>query len=216
MKITSIGVQVRDKNRVNVSVDGKYLFSLDIAQIIELGLKVGNEYSKEEVDSLIVESQFGKLYTRALEYSMSRPHSEKEVRDYLYRKTLDKRQPDGSIKRGASKSVTELVLVRLLEKGHVDDKNFARFWVENRNQRKGISKRKLVYELRSKGVDLSIINDMVDDSERSDETEIKKIIRKKITKYSDKEKLMAYLSRQGFSYDEIVKSLDEEADTASD
>ena len=38
MKITDISLQARDKNRVNVSVDGKYRFSLDIFQVGELAL----------------------------------------------------------------------------------------------------------------------------------------------------------------------------------
>src|SRR3989344_3448166 len=87
MKITSIAIQAKNKNRVNVSVDGKYRFSLDVFQVGDLGLKTGKEYTEEELDALETESQFGKLYARAMEYCMMRPHSAREVRDYLYRKT---------------------------------------------------------------------------------------------------------------------------------
>jgi len=45
MKITDISLQARDNNRVNVSVDGVYSFSLDIAQVTDLNLKVGRELS---------------------------------------------------------------------------------------------------------------------------------------------------------------------------
>ena len=72
MKITDISLQARDKNRVNVSVDGKYRFSLDIFQVGELGLKVGHEYTDEELTALEDESQFGKLYVRAMEYCLTR------------------------------------------------------------------------------------------------------------------------------------------------
>jgi hypothetical protein len=41
MKITGITAQQRDKNRINVMVDGKYRFSLDILQLGDLGIKVG-------------------------------------------------------------------------------------------------------------------------------------------------------------------------------
>ena len=43
MKITTISVQKRDNNRVNISVDGKYRFSLDVYQLVELCVKVGRE-----------------------------------------------------------------------------------------------------------------------------------------------------------------------------
>lgn len=209
MKITSISSQVRDKNRVNVSVDGKYRFSLDIFQVGDLGLKVGKEYTDEELRSLESESQFGKLYTRALEYCLMRPHSAKEVRDYLYRKTRPTRSKTGEMRPGVPKEITDRVYYRLLEKGYIDDNKFTRYWVDNRSFTKGASKRKLTSELRQKGVDSSIIDEMLGDSERSEAEEIQKIIAKKRSKYPDDQKFMAYLARQGFSYDDIRAALSE-------
>ena len=87
MKITAISVQARDKSRVNVSVDGRYRFSLDVLQVAELGIRIGKEYEEAELKALEEESLFGKLYTRALEYCLVRPRSRREVKDYLYRKT---------------------------------------------------------------------------------------------------------------------------------
>lgn len=212
MKITSISVQQRDKNRVNVSVDGKYKFSLDLSQVVELGIKIGNEYSETELASLENESQFGKLYMRALEYSLMRPHSEKELSDYLYRKTRDTRTKTGSIKKGVSKELTERVFKRITEKGYVNDLSFAKYWVENRQLRKGISRRKLQAELAGKGVNRSIVDTLLSETERSDEEEIKKIILKKANKYDDEQKLIAYLARQGFSYDDIKEALSKSDD----
>ena len=59
MKITAIGVQARNKSRVNVSVDGRYRFSLEIQQVAELGLRIGAEFSEEELVALEEESKFG-------------------------------------------------------------------------------------------------------------------------------------------------------------
>jgi len=208
MKITSISVQQRDKNRVNVSVDGKYKFSLDLTQVVELGIKIGNEYTEAELADLENESQFGKLYMRALEYSLMRPHSERELSDYLYRKTRDTRTKTGSIKKGVSKALTERVYARILDKGYVNDEAFARYWVENRQLRKGISKRKLQAELASKGVDRSIVESLLSQTERNDEDELSKIIEKKAGRYNDEQKLVAYLARQGFSYDDIKQAIE--------
>lgn len=210
MKITSISVQARDKNRVNVSVDGKYRFSLDILQITDLGIKVGKEYTEKELLALEEESQFGKLYTRTLEYCLIRPRSQREARDYLYRKTRDTRTKMGNIKKGVSKELTERVFDRLIEKGYINDEKFARFWVENRNLRKGSSLRKLSVELSAKGIDRVTIEQVLGDTDRSDQDEIQKIIAKKAGKYDDPQKLMAYLARQGFSYDDIRQALNED------
>ena len=208
MKVTAISVQVRDKNRVNVSVDGKYKFSLDLTQVVELGIKIGSEYTEAELADLENESQFGKLYMRALEYSLMRPHSERELSDYLYRKTRDTRTKTGSIKKGVSKALTERVYARILDKGYVNDEAFARYWVENRQLRKGISKRKLQAELASKGVDRSIVESLLSQTERNDEDELSKIIEKKAGRYNDEQKLVAYLARQGFSYDDIKQAIE--------
>ena len=210
MKITAITAQVRDQDRVNVLVDGKYRFSLDILQLGSLGIKVGKEYTEAEIVALEEESQFGKLYTRALEYSLVRPRSRREINDYLYRKTRDAPTKTGGIRKGVSKELTVRVFERLVEKNYVDDEKFARFWIENRNLRKGTSMRKLSAELSAKGVDRAIIDRLLDETDREDEDELRKIIAKKRHRYDDEQKLMAYLARLGFSYDDIKSALSEE------
>lgn len=217
MKITGLTTQQKDPNRINVMVDGKFRFSLDIFQVADLGIRVGKEYDEKELVELETESQFGKLYGRALEYSLMRPHSSREVRDYLYRKTLSKKYKSrrtGELKErpGVSKAVTERVFARLVEKGYVDDEKFARFWVENRNQRKGISSRKLRAELAAKGVASDIVERQLAAGGRSDNDELQKIIAKKKRQYPDGQKFMQYLARQGFSYDDIKNALNTEAD----
>lgn len=210
MKITAITAQQKNNNRVNIMVDAVYRFSLDIFQVSELGIRVGKEYTEQELVELETESQFGKLYGRALEYCMMRPHSAKEVRDYLYRKTRDSRTKTGEVKKGISPEVTARVFSRLEEKGYVDDQKFARFWIENRNLTKGTSLRKLTAELRSKGVSQSIIEKFLSDSDRSDDDELKKMIAKKQKRYPDQQKLMQYLARQGFQYDDIKQALSDD------
>lgn len=212
MKVTAISVQARNPDRVNVSVDGKYRFSLDIFQVGELGIKVGKEYTEDELQALEEESQFGKLYTRALEYTMMRPHSEKEVRDYLWRKTRAtkvRNRHTGELKErpGVSQVIADRVLERLKSKGYIDDEKFARYWFDNRSQAKGASVRKLKNELRAKGVASSIIDQYATVSERNDMDELRKIIEKKARRYPDEQKFIAYLMRQGFGYDDIRRAL---------
>lgn len=207
MKITGVSAQQKDKNRINIMVDGKYRFSLDIFQYADLGIRVGKEYTDEELTELESESQFGKAYARALEYCLMRPHSAKEMRDYLYRKTRDTRTKTGEMKKGLDTSITTRVFDRLVEKGYIDDEKFTRYWVENRNLTKGTSKRKLTAELRSKGVAQSIIDHVLVESTRSDDDEIQKIISKKRARYPDEQKLIQYLARQGFSFDDIKQAL---------
>lgn len=212
MKITSIASQAKNTDRVNVFVNGKYRFSLDIYQVVDLGIKVGNEYSEAELSVLENESQFGKLYARALEYCLMRPHSAREVRDYLWRKTRTTKYKSqaGEIKEraGVSQETAERTFNRLAEKGYVNDERFARWWIENRNLRKGTSLRKLEAELRAKGVDPKIISSELQESPRDEVSELEKVIAKKQGRYDDVQKFKQYLMRQGFSYDAINNALE--------
>jgi regulatory protein len=207
MRITALTSQQKDKNRINVMVDGKYRFSLDIFQVSDLGIRVGKDYTDDELTALETESQFGKLYTRALEYCLMRPHSAKEIRDYLYKKTRDTRTKTGAVKKGVTVALTERVFERLADKGYIDDEKFARHWIENRNVTKGASMRKLQAELRAKGVNGTIIDQLLGETSRNDKDELQKIIAKKRSRYPDEQKFMQYLARQGFSYEDIKNAL---------
>ncbi|MEI7539631.1 MAG: regulatory protein RecX [Candidatus Saccharibacteria bacterium] len=207
MKITGITPGQRNKNRVNISVDGVYRFSLDVYQLLDLKIRTGQEYSETELVALEQESQFGKAYGRALEYCLMRPHSIREIKDYLYRKTRSKLDKTGKTKPGITPEIAARVLDRLIEKGYVDDYKFANYWIENRSMTKGVSRRKLTAELRSKGIGSDIINQLLDSTKRNDHDEIQKIITKKKAHYPDEQKLMRYLASQGFGYDDIKRAL---------
>ena len=86
--ITDLRPATRDNNRVNVFLDNKFAFSLTIAQVADFKLKIGRELSDEEIAEIQSASDFGKLFQRSLEYALTRPHSEKEMRDYLKRKKM--------------------------------------------------------------------------------------------------------------------------------
>lgn len=215
MKVTALTAQQKDPNRLNVMVDGKYRFSLDISQVVSLGVKVGREYSETELAEVEGESQFGKLYARALEYCLIRPHSAREVRDYLWRKTREtkyKSRKSGEIKTrdGVAPELADRVYDELLEKAYIDDERFARYWIENRNLAKGTSMRKLSSELSAKGVDRNIVERLLAESVRTDSDELRKVIAKKRARYSNEQKLMQYLARQGFGFDDIKRALTDE------
>lgn len=228
MIITDLKQGVKNPNRVNVFVNGKYVLSLDVAQVVELGVKIGLKISSERLAELKRASEFGKLYQRALEKALTRPHSEREIRDYLMRKlkrsssetfapvvaqasSEDPLQLSQEIPGGLRVEYSEFseeILAQLVSKGYVDDRRFAEFWVENRFVKKGVSRRRLKMELMKKGVAREIIDEVLDG--RNDEEELRKMIAKKRAKYSEPEKLMAYLVRQGFSYDLVRKMVMEE------
>lgn len=207
--VTKITGGVKDKNRVNIFIDRRFDFSLDISQLVDAKLKVGQTLTESELENLRHLSDFGKLYQRTLEYTLTRPHSEKEIRDYLKKKTTPGtiRTRDRETGRYVTKpkitypkSLVAPVLDRLRDKGHIDDARFARFMVENYHARKGASSRQLSLRLRQKGVSEQVISEALAASPRDESEEIAKIITKKRAKYDD-QKLITYLTRRGFDYE---------------
>ncbi len=168
---------------------------------------MGKEYSEDELAAIKVESEYGKLYARSLEYVLMRPHSAYEVQQYLYRKTRATRTKDGQLKPGYSKETTDRVYARLEERGYLDDSRFATYWIENRRLKKGASRRLLQSELSAKGVSSAITEAALAESSRSDRDELQKAVQKKSARYSDKSKFIQYLMRQGFRYDDIADEL---------
>lgn len=195
-KITDIKQAIRNENRVNIFVDDEYSFSLDIAQLVDFKLKIGTNLSGEEIEKYKKESTLGKVYQRTLEWVLTRPRSVCETKDYLKKKQCEKDLLDEEI---------STILEKLQHKKYIDDREFAKYYVENRFTKKGISKKRLKLELMKKGISGSIINEVFDLNMRNDEEEIKKIITKKRNRYDD-EKLINYLVRQGFDF-ELVRNL---------
>lgn len=202
MKITSIAAQVKNPDRVSIGVDGKYSFSLEISQLVELGIKIGIEVTESDLERYKKASDYGKLYYNALVYSMSRPHSVREVELYLRKKSQDPEMITG-------------VIEKLIDKRYVNDDNFARWWVENRMLKKGVSTRRLKQELLNKGVSSESITSAIESVDRDEKEEIMKMLKRKINKY-EPEKLKAYLMRQGFRYSDIVEAFEDYDSSDSD
>ncbi len=195
-KITALKQGVKNPDRVNVFVDDKFSFSLDVSQVVDFGIKVGMEVSDADVFEFKKASEFGKLYQRTLEWVLVRPRSIRETSDYLYKKIFEKK---------LDKNYIDRIIEKLEDKKYLDDYKFAEYYVENRFLKKGISLKRLKMELMKKGVSKDVIEEVLAGSSRDEKEEILKVISKKRKKYDD-EKLTVYLCRQGFPYD-LVREL---------
>lgn len=198
MKITAITQQEKRKDRYSIFVDEKYAFSLSDIALLDSRLTIGKELSPVDVENYKELSATDKLYGSVLNYLAIRPRSVGEIKTYLLRKK-------------AKDDVANQIMQKLIEKNLLDDKAFARLWVDNRRLLKPISKRKLIAELRQKQVSGDIIDSTLADDDIDDMTALKTMVEKKRgqSKYADTEKLMAYLARQGFGYGDIKQVLSE-------
>lgn len=197
MKITDIKQQVKRQGRYSIFVDSKYTFSLSENELIRSGIKVGREYTEDELEELKNTAVLDKAYMRSLDLLSRRARSEWEIRDYLKRKDYEM-------------EVIEEIVNRLNQSGYIDDLAFAKSWINSRRMLKSSSKRKLRMELKQKRLGEEVINQALVEDETNEVDVLKDLIEKKRsqTRYQDQQKLMQYLSRQGFKYDDIKSLLE--------
>ncbi|MBN1168766.1 RecX family transcriptional regulator [Candidatus Woesebacteria bacterium] len=199
--ITKIEPQ-KNKKRVNVHLDGEFSFGLDIETYMKSSLKVGQNLADEEVKQIVKKSEFKSALDKLLHYSTLRPRSEKEINDWLKRKKV-------------AESLHKELFNKLKHLKLLDDENFAKWWVGQRLQFKNRSIRELANELYKKGIDKNIIEEVLKDSEISEESSAGKLLEKrsfawrKYTGWEKRKKMSDYLARKGFSWDVIKKVVKE-------
>lgn len=192
MKITDIKQQVKRQGRYSVYVDGAFSFGLSETALLDQGLRVGLELDAVRLKELQAAARADKALGRLMDLISRRPRSTWEARDYLRRKDYDE-------------ELIEQVVARVTRLGYLDDVVFARRWVENRRLLKPVSRQKLLYELRQKRVsDEAIEAALAEDVEENDERAIlRTLVERKRRQYPDNQKMMQYLARQGYRYDDI-------------
>ena len=200
MKVTAIKKQ-QSRDRYSIYIDNKYSFSLSAWQLSSSGIKEGGVLTDEDLQVIRAKAEFGKLYDRVLKWMAIRLRSEREIDDYLFKKTKDK-------------ELISKIKAKLAKNQLIDDQKFAQMWVANRRSIKRSSKTRIFQELLRKGVDKNIIESSLDENQATESEVLTKLIEKKrrLSRYQDDEKLMAYLARQGFRYGdikEVLNSLEE-------
>ncbi|WP_330307708.1 MULTISPECIES: recombination regulator RecX [unclassified Streptomyces] len=117
-----------------------------------------------------------------------------------------KQLADALRKREIPDDVADEVLSRFEEVGLINDSAFADAWVESRHHGRGLARRALAQELRTKGVDSTLIDEAVGqlDSEQEEATARELVARKlRSTRGLDRDKrlrrLAGMLARKGYS-----------------
>ncbi|MFI9364215.1 recombination regulator RecX [Kitasatospora sp. NPDC053057] len=117
-----------------------------------------------------------------------------------------KQLADALRKREIPEDVAEEVLTRLEEVGLIDDAAFAAAWVESRHAVRGLSRRALAQELRTKGVAADLVEQAVAQLDHDDETDAARaLVERKLrsTRGLDPQvrtrRLVGMLARRGYS-----------------
>ena len=197
MKITSIESYNNSKGFFKIFVDGEYQTSLHKSIIEKFSLKEGDEIEASLLSSLDEAAQVRRARERLL-YSLDRRlHSEKELRQKLFRDYPPK--------------IIDTAINELEKLGLVNDRAFALWFAE---QRKRVNKQgpyAVVQELVVKGVSRDIAREAVneifsdEDEEFSSALAVAEKYKKDLDTPKGKNRLYGALSRRGFGYGVIKK-----------
>jgi len=206
VKITALEPQKRNKRRVSVFLDGNFLFGLSSETVGALGLHVGCEVDRADLDRIVLEEQLHAARQYAFLLLSYKARTTSELTQRLTRK-------------GFSPDIVSRTLQRLAELKMVDDAGFARRFAEDRIAIGHKGKWRVRGELLKRGIDRQQIDAAIEQA--PDETAAAREVAEKYLSRNRrlepavlKRRLYALLARRGFSPDTIRKVMGGEVEIA--
>jgi regulatory protein len=205
MRITAIEPQKNHPERVNVRVDGEFRLALAQEVVLRAGLRTGDAVTEERLQELEGEDLRWKAREAALHLLSFRTRTARELRQRLRRKGF----PD---------EVTEACVAGLVERGLVDDADFAEAFVRDRVRFRPRGRRRLLQELRSRGVDPETAEEALGSVMEGEEVSELDLARDAVRKWSPRpgedpqrarRRLYGFLARRGFGADTVRQILEE-------
>ena len=199
--IAAIEPQPRKKKNFTLTLDDGRFFSVHEEVIAKYKLKSGMEINEEQLESWIWEANVKIAGDLALNYLGYRSRTRKQLCDYLERKGFDS-------------PVIEAAASKMEEYRFLDDKEYARNWVESKKSGPPTGRRKIAFELKNKGISQEILDGAL--TKLSEEEELKqasKLAEKYHIKYKDlphrerKAKIAQALQRRGFDWGLVNQAL---------
>lgn len=199
-QITKIEIQKRNKERVNLFLDGEYAFSLSAELVYKEGLKVNKNVDSIQLKELADKEALISCKDLALRIIERSYKTEKQVRDKLKLKEYN----DDVI----TKSIEFLK-----EYNFLNDNSYTKMFIKDKLNTQG--SKKIKYGLIQKGISKEIIEKELSIIDKEDEKSTainlakKKIINirnQETDKYKISGKLYRFLMTKGYSYD-LVKDV---------
>lgn len=202
--ITKIEVQKRNKERVNLFLDGEYALSISAELVYKEHLKVKDNIDYDKLKLLAEKEGFAKCKESALRIVERNYKTEKQVREKLKLKGYEENAIDYSIEF-------------LKEYNFINDNYYASAFINDKSNSMG--SQKIKYNLIQKGVSKEIIEEALSNVNKENERDIAlDIAKKKLVVIKKKEndnykisgKLYRYLISKGYEMDivsDVVKEV---------
>ena len=191
MELTA--AEPRRKGLVQLYLDGEEAVKLDREVFLRAGLRPGDQISDEELHQLILDSDARR----------ARNHSKRELTEKIAR-------------TAASWEAAEAAAGQMEELGLVDDQAYARDRAREMFLRKRWGPLRVKQELRRKGIDGELIEELLEEYRQRDEgglvaENVRAVLETKYSGWREDEKqrrrAFAALQRRGYSYEEIREGM---------
>lgn len=198
MELTA--AEPRRRGLVQLFLDGEAAVKLDAQVFLQSGLKPGDQVSDQELFELIQASDARRAQEKALYLLEYRNYSKRELTEKIAR-------------TAASREAAQAAAGRMEELGLIDDRRFGEDYARELFSRKGYGARRAAQELRRKGLDQELVQELVEkygSPEQSGEN-IRRVLEKKYPGWRADEKVrrraFAALQRLGYSYQEVREAM---------
>ena len=178
-------------DRYHLFLDDEYFGTYEAEILAKSAVKTGQSYDEEFFEKLKIENGNYACFNRGLNLLEKTMKTEKMLKDYLKGK-------------GYPKECIARAIEKLKSYGYINDEIFAETFISSYKNVK--SKRKLLYDLMSKGVDKEIIEEKLNEMTNDEDERQKclnlasKYMKNKECDIKTKQKLYNHLAGKGFDY----------------
>lgn len=204
MRITKIESQKENPSRRNLYADGKFLLGVSAETLLRFGIRTGDEIGEEKLRALQAAEELQSAKAVALRFLARRPRTEKEVRDKLREKEF------------ADAEITATI-EHLRTLGFLNDEEFARTYIAHQlamrpKGKLALRQHLLMLGIKKETVD-AVLGEVLPDSRQEDAARtaaqafLRRTSRSRDDPYKSRQRLAAFLSRRGFTWDIISPTI---------
>ena len=187
-------------NKMHISTDGEYRFTVDADFWFSLGIYQNAQISEEELAELEEKIAVRRAFNKGMDFLSRRAHSKKEL--------IEK------ISKTCEKKYAIIAVDSLEQRGYVNDRDFAEQYYDYLQRVKHFGKRRIAAELYRKGIDKEIVAVLEMEDESDPREEIRALLEGKFAnKLADekaKQRTVNALMRLGYHYSDIRSVMEED------
>lgn len=190
MKITELK-KIGNTNRYKMFVDNKFFAIILDETIIENKLDLFTNYNEDKLNEIVLKGQKKVAFDISLSLLSKFSKTEKELKLYLKNK-------------GLNEESINFAIDKLKEYNYINDDFYTKNYINNKKKSK--SKKSIIFNLKLKGIDNTIIEKniaLIDNQKEIMQNIANKYLKNKKFDTKIKEKLFRHLLSKGFEYEDI-------------